>query len=370
MPSISSGANVVQPDSPISLSRFNLRPIPPRVQQTWFGKIRAFNTFTVLEWIYLGASIVALTASLGLTIQRFTVEKPSESDFTFGLLLLLTTIFCYHYVIHSIFTERWDELLVFVVSNVIVVVYCIVNYINGERPTIKLIRLAVVCSIGPFLIVVGVIQCIRYCQSNNLIVNSVGGLSSLQKSCRLYYICSSLLKFDLQLQLSMLILVMGKGVLNMTLRQKIILASGVPVTILVFIFGSLGIRYESQTLMIVFYVLGLFEPGYVIYKFYYTVTEGKEVDATYDATFVCGYFAVIIWMLLIIATVYFAYYHFGTGLKEKLFEKAGNSPPGPNPMASNSIEERSTTESSIGDNTRTGGSNEDNRGTGLFKRTE
>ncbi|GFR02278.1 uncharacterized protein TNCT_407491 [Trichonephila clavata] len=309
-----------EPDSPISLSRFNLKPIPPRVQNTYFGKIRAFNTFTVLEWAYLVAALVALTASLGITIQRLTVEKPSESDFTFAILLLLTIVFCYHYVIHSIFTERWDELMVFVISNVIVLVYCIVNYINGVQPTTKLVRLIFICGFSPFLIIVGILQSFRYCRSNNLIVYTVGGISSLQDSCRIFYICSSLLKFDLQLQLSMLILVMGKGVLAMSLTQKIILASGVPVTFLFIIFGFLGLRYENKAFMIVFYVLGLFEPGYIIYKFYYTITYETDVDATYDATFVCGYFALVIWVLLIVATVYFVISHFGKGLKEKMFE--------------------------------------------------
>ncbi|GIY97086.1 uncharacterized protein CEXT_299281 [Caerostris extrusa] len=300
-----------EPESPISLSRFNLRPIPPRTQQTYFGKIRAFNTFTVLEWVYLAAALIALTASLGLTIQRLTVEKPSESDFTFAILLLLTIVFCYQYVIHSIFTERWDELMVFVISNVIVVVYVIVNYLKGEQPTTKLVRLILVATFGPFLIIVGILQSYRYCRSNNLIFNTVGGISSLQNSCRIFYICGSLLKFDLQLQLSMLILVMGKGVLAMTLTQKIILASGVPVTFLFIIFGFLG----------------LFEPGYIIYKFYYTVTYEKDVDATYDATFVCGYFALVIWVSLIVATVYFVMYHFGKGLKEKkkFYENSRNS---------------------------------------------
>ncbi|GIY34626.1 uncharacterized protein CDAR_384681 [Caerostris darwini] len=309
-----------EPESPISLSRFNLRPIPPRTQQTYFGKIRAFNTFTVLEWVYLAAALIALTASLGLTIQRLTVEKPSESDFTFAILLLLTIVFCYQYVIHSIFTERWDELMVFVISNVIVVVYVIVNYLKGEQPTTKLVRLILVATFGPFLIIVGILQSYRYCRSNNLIFNTVGGISSLQNSCRIFYICGSLLKFDLQLQLSMLILVMGKGVLAMTLTQKVILASGVPVTFLFIIFGFLGLRYENTAFMIVFYILGLFEPGYIIYKFYYTVTYEKDVDATYDATFVCGYFALVIWVSLIVATVYFVMYHFGKGLKEKMFE--------------------------------------------------
>lgn len=53
-------------------------------------QIRAFNTFTTLEWIYLSVALVALTVSLGITISRLTVEKPYESDFTFAILLLVT----------------------------------------------------------------------------------------------------------------------------------------------------------------------------------------------------------------------------------------------------------------------------------------
>ncbi|KAF8782369.1 hypothetical protein HNY73_012665 [Argiope bruennichi] len=113
---------------------------------------------------------------------------------------------------------------------------------------------------------------------------------------------------------------MGKGVLDMSLTQKLILASGVPISILFILVGFLGLRHENRAVMIAFYILGLFEPGYIIYKFYYTITHEKDVDATYDATFVCGYFALVIWVLLIVSTVYFVIYHFGKGLKEKMFE--------------------------------------------------
>ncbi|XP_035206033.1 uncharacterized protein LOC118181064 [Stegodyphus dumicola] len=305
------------PDSPISFSRFNVGRIPPKVQETPFGKVRAFSTFTVLEWIYLAVSIIALTVSLGITIQRLTTENPSESDFTFAILLLLTIVFCYHYSVHSIFTERWDELMVFVISNVIVLVYCILNYLTGEQPTVKLVRLILVCTLGPFLIVVGILLSFRYCKSNNLIYNTVGANSSLQKACRMYYICSSLLKFDLQLQLSMVILVMARGVIDMSLRQKVILASGVPISFLVFILGVLGLRYENKTLMVLFYILGLLEPIYIVYKFYWTANFEDSDNATYDSTFACGYFALVIWVCLIISTVYFILYGFGKGLKEK-----------------------------------------------------
>lgn len=63
-------------------------------------QIRAFNTFTALEWAYLVISLIALTICLGITIERLCNEKPSKSDFTFGLLLLVTirkNILHYHY---------------------------------------------------------------------------------------------------------------------------------------------------------------------------------------------------------------------------------------------------------------------------------
>ncbi|XP_054706399.1 uncharacterized protein LOC129216226 [Uloborus diversus] len=319
-----------EPDSPISLSRFNIKTTPPRVQNTYFGKVRAFNTFAKLEWAYLTISLIALTISFGITIQRLTVEDADSSDFTFALLLLLTIGFCYHYVVHSIFTERWDELMVFVACNIIVLIYCVTNFVTGykllhDQPTVKLVRLIVVCLLSPFLIVVGILQSYRYCLSNNLVFNTVGGISSLQNACKMYYICSSLLKFDLQLQLSMLLLVLVKGVLNMTLLQKVILGSGVPVTFIFIIIGHLGLRYENKALMAVFFFLGLFEPAYIAYKFYYAAKFEKDDLATYDATYACGYFALVIWVLLIVSAVYFMKYHFGKGLKEKMYGNGQSS---------------------------------------------
>ncbi|XP_071036138.1 uncharacterized protein [Parasteatoda tepidariorum] len=252
-------------DSEVPILLNSFRPIPPRIQQTFFGKIRAFNSFTTLEWVYLTTSLIALTVSLGITIERLTVINANESDFTFAVLLLLTTVFCYMYVIHSMFTERFDELMVFVVSNITVLIYCIVNYVTGDTNAIKL--------------------------------------------------------------LSMLVLVMGKAdvILLGETTQTIILASGIPVTFLFILVGFLGLRYENKSLMILFYILALAEPTYITYKFIYIVTTHSNIDAIYNSTFVCGSFALIIWMLLIFSTSYFAIYHFGKGLKERMFEDNGGS---------------------------------------------
>nr|XP_042903955.1 uncharacterized protein LOC107439631 [Parasteatoda tepidariorum] len=267
-------------DSEVPILLNSFRPIPPRIQQTFFGKIRAFNSFTTLEWVYLTTSLIALTVSLGITIERLTVINANESDFTFAVLLLLTTGY-----------------------------------------------LTIIGVFSPFLIGLGVFLCIRYFHSNNLVFYTVGATASLQKSCQIYYICSSLLKFDMQLQLSMLVLVMGKAdvILLGETTQTIILASGIPVTFLFILVGFLGLRYENKSLMILFYILALAEPTYITYKFIYIVTTHSNIDAIYNSTFVCGSFALIIWMLLIFSTSYFAIYHFGKGLKERMFEDNGGS---------------------------------------------
>ncbi|KAG8193732.1 hypothetical protein JTE90_005030 [Oedothorax gibbosus] len=299
---------------------FGVRENDKKIQEVAIiGKVRARPQYNKLEKAYLAGSIIALTISLGITIQRFTVFKICECDFAFGLLLLLTIIFCYYYVIHSILVERWDELFIFVASKGIVTGYCIVNYINGERDTETLIRLILSCIAGPILIILGFYFCYQYYKSNRFIHDVVGTANEeLQTPCRIYYVCSSLLKFDLQIQWSMLILTIGKNMLYLTLGDKIVFGSGVPVILLVYVLGRLGISYENNKLMIAFYIMGVCERGFIAYCFYYTYTKGDNVDATYNPALVCVVAAFFIWISLFVATGVFVQCYFGKGLKEKL----------------------------------------------------
>lgn len=307
------------PESPVTLEHFNIRKPRRKVQETIFGKIRAFDTITIVEWIYLAVSFVGLTTSAGLTIERIVSGDTGTSDFTFAVLLLVTIAFCFYYVVDSVLTERADELMVFVVSNFIVLIYCIANYVLQQTSTIKLVRLIVVCVLSLFLIPVGLHLCYKYVRSNNLIFNTVGGITKLQNGCKLYFLCSSLLKFDLQLQLSMLILVMGATGSSMDKTQKFILGYGVVFTIIFVITGFVGLCQENRILMVVFYILALCEPGYVAYKFYYAAVHENKKSATYESTFACGCFAIVVWLALMVFTGYYTKYCFYKGLREKMF---------------------------------------------------
>lgn len=327
-----------EPESPVTIERFNIRKPRRKVQETIFGKIRAFETITVVEWIYLGVSFAGLITSAGLTIQRIASGDSGTSDFTFAVLLLVTIAFCFYYVVDSMLTERADELMVFIVSNFIVLIYCIANYALQHRSTIKLVRLIVVCILSVILIPVGLYLCYKYVRSNNLIFNTVGAITQLQKGCKIYFLCSSLLKFDVQLQLSMLILVMGAGGSDMDQTQKFILGYGVIFTIIFVITGFVGLCQENRILMTIFFILAICEPGYVAYKFYYAVVYESSDAATYESTFACGCFAIVVWLALMIFTGYYTKYCFYKGLREKMFGFSPNNVTGePPPLSTESI---------------------------------
>lgn len=302
----------------ISFNTFNITSSRRKVQETFIGKIRAFSVITRYEWTYLGISVLGLSAALGLTIERLVNLKTIANDFAFALYFLLTIVFCFYYVIHAVLTERPDELSMYVVCNIIALIYCIVNYIVSTRNIIKLARLIVVCVMSLVLVPSGIYLSYKYVRSNHLVFHTVGGKTELHKACRIYYYCSSLLKFDLQLQLTMLILVRGTAGREINQTEEIILGLGVVINVIFLILGFVGLCLENKIVMVIFFLLGLWEPGYAAYKFAYTQIHYLD-PATYWSTIVCGILAMAVWAALMICTIYFTTKCFHIGLKEKMF---------------------------------------------------
>lgn len=134
----------------------------------FYWQVRSIESLAKWEWLFMVISLVALCTSLGFNIQRLVTLRKSIDDFTFAILLLVTTgkyfsltmnvftsfssshfktwfeiwtisVFCFYYIARGIYQECLYEILVFLSTVVIVIIYCIENYAVGKRNNIKLV---------------------------------------------------------------------------------------------------------------------------------------------------------------------------------------------------------------------------------------
>lgn len=291
-------------------------PTESKTQITIIGATRTCSSLTKWEWLYLIVSVTSLITSLILTFCTIPTLKKDSFDLTFALVLIYTTLFCFYYVIHGVLKERAFELMVFVITIIILLIYSIMNYISQAQneSKLKLMRLILVCVLGPVLITAGIWLSREYYLSGNLIYRTVGANINLQSMCQTMFLCSTLLKFDLQLQGSMVLLVMEKGT-QIKHSESIILGIGFTITIIFVSVGFLSMRYENKILISIFLIMSISEPAYIIYKFY---VASDQVKILHKATYICGVLALIIWGCTIVC-MYYVMKNFGKGLKEKVY---------------------------------------------------
>ncbi|KAK3102786.1 hypothetical protein FSP39_013904, partial [Pinctada imbricata] len=218
------------------------------------------------EWSFLIISVCNILAAVGLTIYRLvkvSIDDPSSADFTFALLLLLNAVFCLFYTFHGLLRERIYELYVLIVAIIVVLVYCIVEYafmnVDG-RTTVKLVRLILICVLAPpnIYLAWSVAQQFGYLQ-----FKIVGASEFLQHLYQQASIFSCLLKFDIQVTASVVILVLKDGT-SVSEFEVIALSVGLPYSVLWNILGWFVLRREWKFGAYLFAFLGLAKPVYYI----------------------------------------------------------------------------------------------------------
>lgn len=307
------------------------------VVSTPVGQRRSLKDVSALEWVFLVLSSVSIVVVIILTILRLVeilentssgqpTPTPSseETDVVFAILLLFNTVYILAYVLNGVFGERANELLIFVAGICIVLAYCIINYFQAGSTSqkVKLARLILICAAGPVLAVMAIYIAKKYYESRNLIFRTVGANIELQDMCQYMFLCESLLKFDLQLEVSIVILVLD-DVTSVSLLEKLVLGIGITYGVIWAIVGFLSMRWESKQLTWVFFVSSVLEPAYIIYKI---VVVAQDFDPNGDFNVQLLNYAIIICSILglltrvaVVLCMSKVYSNFGKGLKEKAF---------------------------------------------------
>ncbi|XP_033642182.1 uncharacterized protein LOC117302368 [Asterias rubens] len=303
--------------------------------QTFFGKRRPLSSLTHKEWAFAVISILSILGAAALTIERivFYVENPT-SDVTFAIVLLLTLGFCLLYVVNGLFGERPYELLIFIIGTVILMIYSISNYMQTVarldlyEKKIKMARLILIAAAGPVNIILGAVIAREYYISRNLIFRTVGANVDLQNLCSKIFFTESLFKIDLQLELSLVILVLKEGFNDVNALDIVVLAAGTLYALVWFLNGLFAMRLENSVMMYLLWIFSIFEPAYIVYKI---VDLGKEwshpdyyqnIRAAIILGGACGLF---IRCSLIGCTIY-VYRNFGKGMKEKAYGEFTSKP--------------------------------------------
>ncbi|XP_076436477.1 uncharacterized protein LOC143275997 [Babylonia areolata] len=315
---------------PVSFQDLGI-PAPPKLQDTVLGKARKFDHLEWKERVYIVVTIFTLLATFGFTLYKICTVASSDPDFTFALVLLVSTLFAMYYTVHGVLQERATEILVLCVAITIVLIYLIVNYTAGRRDTIKLVRLIVAAVLCPFLIGMGVYLSYCYYSTGNLIFRMVGANTQLQNMCRLLFLFFDVLKFDLQLSISMVILILTSR-LEVDTEDIVVLSAGGVITIGWFLLAYDCMKRESKAGAIIFFAFSPLEVAYIIFKLYQTSDYIEKFSGLAGSTIACGVIALFIRALVIIAGV-FVFRNFNKGLKEKAFG-IQSQPPAAQPQPS------------------------------------
>ncbi|XP_077507601.1 uncharacterized protein LOC144118569 isoform X2 [Amblyomma americanum] len=220
-----------------------------------FGPVKSLRKITKEEWQFFAVSSLSLLVSLGFTVERLVTLPKTSDDYTFAIMLCFTSIFCFFYVVHGMLQERYQEIAVFMASTVLLTVYLIINVvsdvISGHGSGASFIQKAVRLGIAlvlflPLILVLGGRTAHTY-RNNRWLMFEINASDEMQEMFGMLFLCSSLIFFDLQLQITMLIFVMNDGIL-MNTTEIVVLSVGVPVAIAFAVIGNYALhKHESWT---------------------------------------------------------------------------------------------------------------------------
>ncbi|XP_059722646.1 uncharacterized protein LOC132337779 isoform X3 [Haemorhous mexicanus] len=271
----------------------NLTPRHRQLIPTPCGPIKPCSELSFPVKIYFCVTVVSLLSVIGLTIE--TLVRQTEEDFTISLIQLVGVVFCVYYVSRGILQENRQELVVFVLSILLLMLRSIINFTllpAGQKPQL-LARFVLILLVGSFDVICALILI----QSQSMMAFRVGGaLESLQAQYFMLNLCFSMLTFDLQAQgvcgrcffprmiscnvclpqLCLCILLISLH--EVTLLHNIISATGVVWGCLKVTVGIIAILKELKPLVWIFLVQNVPEVVYLIYLLYTLLLDFKRAE--------------------------------------------------------------------------------------------
>eukprot|EP00106_Octopus_bimaculoides_P015216 XP_014782658.1 PREDICTED: uncharacterized protein LOC106878077 isoform X2 [Octopus bimaculoides] len=324
-------------DNEITLSteqptRYNIGPITAKSTVRIWGRFRTFSGLTATEWLFLSMSLINIVIAICLTIYQLVkaVSEKHYVDIIFTILILINAGFCVFYTIHGLLRERAYELLALVAAMIVIFIYCIVQAsVNKNLETVKLVRLIIASILVPLNIGLATLVVRRFGWLEFKIVGASEALQNMYKQATLF---STLLKFDLQVTVSVVILTLSLRFNNLAnlkpnTMELVVLFIGIPISLGWDFLGYVLMKKESKIGVLVFILVGFLKPGYYLFK---TITlyihlsnlPSNSNDLTEKFMIYCILtsvtIALFVWALLMIE-LFFVQRNFNKGLKERVY---------------------------------------------------
>ncbi|XP_038579174.1 uncharacterized protein LOC119905880 [Micropterus salmoides] len=260
---------------------------------------------------------------LGLTLssiykQRMDTDASDEDNFTVSLIQFVGILFCIYYISRGVLQENRQELVVFVLSVLGVMVRSVVNFsvLGSKSKQELLVRFVCIMCLG----IIHVFCTTLLIKRPNMMAFRVGGaLETLQEQYFLLNLCFSMVTFDLQAQLCLCILITTSDS-AMSAAHSIILGIGVVWACVTAAVGAVAVLKEAKVLVWVFMVQNLPQLAFFVYLMY-TVVEKWPQDSTYtfEAAAVTGASISLVIKVVLILGLIRLVHNFGQGLRERMF---------------------------------------------------
>ncbi|XP_049919948.1 uncharacterized protein LOC126402215 [Epinephelus moara] len=312
-----------QPQEGPDLLSPNLRPRHQELIPTPCGPIKPWSELSCHLKLYFCFTIASLLALLSLTLysiykQHKDTGVSDEDNFTVSLIQLVGILFCIYYIVRGVLQENKQELVVFGLSVLVVMVRSVVNFsVQGsEGKQELLVRFVCIMCVG----VIHVFCTTLLIRRPNMMAFRVGGaLESLQEQYFLLNLCFSMVTLDLQAQLCLCILIMTwKSASSAT--HSIILGVGVVWACLTAAVGAVAVLKEAKVLVWVFMVQNLPQLAYFVYLIYTMAVKWYEdTSYTLEAAAVTGAFISLVIKVVLFWGLIRLVHSFGQGLRERMF---------------------------------------------------
>ncbi|OQV20144.1 hypothetical protein BV898_05936 [Hypsibius exemplaris] len=319
-----------------------------------FGRRRTLNDLNKSEVLFLSVGLVSLVACSGLTIERLVYLSPANcphllpgqnhtiaqdqkcgAEFTFALLIFINCGFCLFHVFHGVIWERPYELYIFIASVGVATCYCIVDFIVGIQEglyqntypfTIKLTRLVILLTVGVLDVVLACRIAWDFLRAGRFACNVVQTYDEvLQKKCKIHFFTQSLLTFDLEFQVTLVVLILRNGFeFNVTQEELGLLIGGLVFTVIWIVAANFSIRYENRPVTWAVLATSVLEPAYIIYKMVDSanILKSKNADAISTSLHYCVFIGGSLGLLIRLVTVgalYTTKQSYGEGLNERIY---------------------------------------------------
>ncbi|KAG7177183.1 hypothetical protein Hamer_G000436 [Homarus americanus] len=279
-------------DRPITFEDLGI-PRSQSTRATVFGNIRTCQSLCLLEWVLLMGGLMSTLITIGLAVYRLFFLSPGTPDYVFAMLIIFHSGFCIIYILDGVFREQAFEILAFVASCAILIIYVLLNFVKESQSTsdvFKLVRLVLTLIFGSSLGVIGLILGYNYWQSENLIFRTG----------------------------SVVILSLHDGITKLDLEEIMILSVGPPLLLVWAIITYLALRVESSYL---FTVAMMLSPCHVVFvlaaiiqtalnqdvnliaQCRYAASSGSFVPNTVEQHYSTEKFGPIVWACVVVSRI-------------------------------------------------------------------